>query len=1096
MLKRITLMLAIAFIASIPIFGQVTTSSISGNVKSVQGESLAGATITATHTPSGTVYTTLAKSDGNFILPGLRTGGPYTVKIDFVGFQSEILSDIFLQLGEPYNIQSQLGTEAKELSGVVVVGKGRKAAPERGNMTTVLNNRVLTTMPTVSRSITDFTRLTPQAYGNSFGGRDARLNNITVDGANLNNNFGLNDDPLPGAGNSPVSLDAFDEISVNISPYDVKQGNFTGANIAAVTKSGTNTFHGTAYYYFRNEDLVGTKVKNQKALAQAGKTTIYGASLGGPIIKNKLFFFINAESEKKPPAAGVTWTPTGGSGSGNISSVTVADLQRVSDYVKSFGYDPGVYDNFPSFKNENRKFLAKIDWNISSKHKLTLKYSDFKGQQDFQPSQSGNVGGTQSGVTYGPKFSATAMGFNNINYVQDDIVRSGAFELNSIFNSRFSNQLLATVTQIKSDKNRNGDLFPFVDILKNGQNYISVGNEPFNGNNNKVANDIITITDNFTYYAGKHTLTAGLSYEYQKVGNMFMRGATGYYIFASVDDFVNNAAPVKFSQTYSLVPGKDAVYSAELKIGQLAAYVQDEINFTPKFKLIAGLRVDKPIYPEQPLENPANSALTFRDRDGNPLQVTTGSFPKAVPLFSPRAGFRWDLYGDKTLIIRGGTGLFTGRIPFVYLTNIPTNSGMYQYSSNVNNTLAGVNMNNYLFNPSPTAYNPFYNSSLPANLFPKTAGSVASADFVVTNKNFKFPQIWRTNLGIDQQLGKGWKASLDVMYTKDINATSMYNANQNALTSTVTTGGFTRPAFSANSNAARRVNSNITNAMVLDNTKKGQSFAFTGQLTKEFTNGFYGSIAYTYTFAQDVTANPGSQASSVWNANPTSNNLNTPELSYSNYAIPHRVVANVSYRKEYIKHLATTISLFYEGRSQDRYSYIYNGDINWDGASQDLMYVPTDARNTSEIQFVSKSYANGQTYTAAQQAEMFEAYIEQDPYLRKHRGQVVERYGATMPWFNRWDAKLVQDIFTNIGSRRHTLQLTADVYNVANLISKNWGIRKLYTVNNPLRVESITGGIPTFSISPYNNAPVTKTFVDNVSTSTTWSMQIGVRYIF
>lgn len=1090
-------MLAILLVAGFYSFGQVTTSSITGNIKSVQGEPLVGATVTATHVPSGTVYTTIAKSDGNFILPGLRTGGPYTIKIDFVGLKSEVLENIFLQLGEPYDIQSILGTEAKEMETVVVTGRGRKAAAEKGNLSTVLNNRVLTTMPTVSRSITDFTRLTPQANGTSFAGRDYRLNNITVDGANLNNNFGLSDDPLPGAGNSPVSLDAFDEISVNISPYDVKQGNFTGANIAAITKSGTNTFHGTAYGYFRNEDLTGNKVKNQRALKQAGTTKIYGASVGGPIIKNKLFFFINAETEKKPPAAGITWTPTGGSGNGNISDVTVADLERVANYVKSFGYDPGVYDNFPAFKNENRKLLAKIDWNISKKHKLTLKYSDFKGEQDFQPSQSGNIGGTQAGVTYGPKFSKTAMGFSGINYVQLDIVKSGAFELNSIINSRISNQLLATVTQIQSDKNRNGDFFPFVDILKSGQNYISVGNEPFNGNNNKVHNDIYTITDNFTYYGGKHTLTAGISYEYQQVGNMFMRGASGYYLFASVDDFVNNAAPIKFAQTYSLIEGKDAVFSAELKIGQLAGYIQDEINFNPRFKLIAGLRVDKPIYPEQPLENPANSALTFNDRDGNPLKVTTGTFPNPTALFSPRVGFRWDLYGDKSLIIRGGTGLFTGRIPFVYLTNIPTNSGMYQYSANVNTTLAGVNMNNYLFNPDPRAYNPFYNSSLPSNYFPKTAGSVASADFAVTAKDFKFPQIWRSNIGVDQQLGKGWKLSLDVMFTKDINATAMYNANQSQPTSTVTTGSVSRPAFSANNNAARRVNSNITNAIVLDNTKKGHSFVFTAQLAKEFTKGFYGSIAYNYSFAQEITANPGSQASSVWNANPTSNTLNTQELSFSNYATPHRIVANVSYRKEYVKHLATTISLFYDGGIQGRYSYIYNGDLNYDGFSQDLMYVPTNALDPNQIRFIAtKTYANGVTYTAAQQAEIFEAYINQDPYLSKHRGQVVERFGAKMPWFNRWDAKIIQDIFTNIGKNRHTLQITADIYNFANLLSKNWGIRKLYTVNNPLRVESISGGIPTFSISPYNNAPVTQTFVDNVSTSTTWSMQLGLRYIF
>jgi outer membrane receptor protein involved in Fe transport len=1101
MLKRISVFLSMLMLMGGFLQAQVTTSTITGNVKTVGGESLVGATITATHTPSGSVYNTIAKKDGFFTLPGLRVGGPYTVKIEFVGQESKVFEGIILQLGEPYTIDVVLGETTKELEGVTVTGKIRRTASDKGGMSTVLNNRVLTTMPTISRSITDFTRLTPQAKGNSFGGRDYRSNNITVDGANLNNNFGLTDDPLPGSGNSPVSLDAFDEISVSVSPFDVKQGNFTGGNIAAITKSGTNTFKGTAYYYFRNEKFIGDKVKDQKALKPAGKTTIFGGSIGGPIIKNKLFFFVNAEKETKPPAAGITWTPTGGSGQGNVSDVTKADLDLVANYVKGMGYDPGVYDNFPSFKNENYKILGKLDWNINNKHKLTLKYSDFKGTQDFGPSQSGNVGGTQSGLTYGPKFSKTAMGFSSTIYQQIDVVKSGALELNSNFSPRLSNQFLATITQIKSDKEGQGDPFPFVDIFKvvgsNSQNYISLGTEPFNGRNNKVLNDIYTITNNLTFYAGKHTLTAGVSYEYQKVGNMFMRGANGYYAFASVSDFVNNRAPIKFAQTYSLIDGKDAIFSAELKIGQLAAYVQDEINFNPKFKLTLGLRVDKPVYPEQPLENPANSALTFQDVNGNPLKITTGQFPKASPLFSPRVGFRWDLYGNKSLIVRGGTGIFTGRIPFVYLTNIPTNSGMYQYSSNVNIGSAGVNMNNYLFSSNTTEYNPFYNNSLPANYFPTTAGSVASADFAVTAKKFKFPQIWRTNLAVDQSFGQGWLVSIEAMYTKDINATAMFNANQSQPTSTVTTGGFVRPAFAANNNASRRVNTGITNAIVLDNTKKGQSFILTAQLSKAFSNGFYGSVAYNYTFSQDVTANPGSQASSVWNANPTSGTLNDRELSYSRYAVPHRVIANVSYRKEYLKHLGTTISFFFEGTYQDRYNILYNGDINWDGYAQDLLYVPTNATDPSQIRFIaSKTYGNGVTYTGAQLAQIFEEYIAQDPYLSKTRGQVVERYGAKAPWYNKVDARIAQDVFVNIGKRKHTLQVTADVFNVGNLLNKNWGVRRQTTITNPLVVENVTGGVPTFSVAPFNNAPVTKSFMNNVSTLSTWSMQMGIRYIF
>jgi hypothetical protein len=1088
---------------TVVVLAQVTTSTITGSAKSANGEFLVGATITATHVPSGTVYTTIAQKDGLFTLPGLRVGGPYTVRVDFVGQESQSYDNIYLQLGEAYNINAVLGIKEKELAGVVISSTGRRAAADKGGMSTVMGARQLTTLPTISRSITDFTRATPQANGNNFGGRDARYNNITVDGANLNNNFGLSTDPLPGAGNNPVSLDAIQEVSVSLAPYDVKQGNFTGGNIAAITKSGTNTYHATAYTYWQNQKLVGDKVAGEKANNPDFKSRIYGASAGGAIIKNKLFLFVNYEKETKPPASGITWSPTGGSGSGNTSEVTAADLQKVSDYLSNtFDYNPGVFDNFPSFKNENHKVLGKLDWNISSQHKLTLKFSDFKGVQDFQPSQSGNIAGTFSGATYGPKFSASAMSFSSVLYQQEDIVRSGAFELNSNFKGRFSNQLLATATKIRSDKTHEGANFPFIDILWDAptdkRNYISVGNEPFNGNNNKVHNDVFTVTDNFSYYSGKHSLTAGVSYEFQKVGNMFMRGSQGYFVFANVNDFVTNKAPLKYAQTYSLIEGQDAVFSAQLKIGQLSAYLQDEINFTPQFKLTFGVRMDKPIFPEDPIENPANSLLSFQDLKGNSVKYSNGVWPKATALFSPRVSFRYDLMGDKSVIIRGGTGLFTGRIPYVYLTNIPTNSGMYQYSASVDNTVSGINMNNFLLDPDPKTYNPFFNTSLPANRFPTTAGTVASADFVVTDPNYKFPQIWRTDFAVDQQLGKNWKLTVEMLYTKDINATYMFDANQNAPTGTVTTGSYTRGYFT--SSGSRRLNSNISNAMVLTSASKGSSFVATAQIEKAFTKGFYGSLAYTYTFAQNLTENPGSQASSVYNANNTAGTLNDLELAYTNFAVPHRVIANVSYRVEYLKHLGTTISMIYEGAPQGRYTYVYNGSVNNQGQnSANLMYIPTDARNASEIKFVDRSYTingNPVLFTAAQQAEIFEAYISQDKYLNKHRGQVAERNGAQYPWYNRVDMKLIQDIFTNIGKQRHSLQFSADVFNVLNLLNNKWGIRDIYTVRNPLTVSSVTNGIPSFYITSYNGAPVSKTFVNNVSTATTWAMQLGLRYIF
>ncbi|MEJ0102116.1 MAG: carboxypeptidase regulatory-like domain-containing protein [Bacteroidota bacterium] len=1041
MLKRIHLLL-LAIAATIFTTAQVTTSSITGTVTGSNDEPLPGATVTAVHTPSGTKYVTISKTGGVFNLPGLRAGGPYTVTINFVGYKQQAIDNITLILGDAYNINAEMIAEAVDLSAVVISSTRRRAAQDRSGASTNISQAQLSTLPTISRSITDYTRITPQSNGTSFAGRDNRMNNVQVDGANLNNNFGLSSDLLPGSGN-PISLDAYQEISVNISPYDVKQSGFTGAGISAITKSGTNTFHGSIYGSYRNQSYNGTRVADTKLPSPAATNNkIYGATIGGPIIKNKLFFFINGEIEKSN-APGVTYSPKGGSGNGTASSVPIDSLKVLSDYLQSkYGFDPGAYDNFPNFATDNYKILGKIDWNISNAHKLTLKYSDFRNTGYAQPSPSGGINGasSQSGIiSYTPspgRFGPSSMAFNNVNYSIVDKVRSGAIELNSNFRGKFSNQFIATLTKISSIKGHDGATFPFADIIGltagSKNNYLSFGNEPFNGNNNQVINDIYTVTDNFSYYAGKHTITAGASYEYQKVGNMFMAGSQGYYVYGSLDDFLNNRAPKLFSLTYSLKEGEDAVFSANMKIAQLGVYLQDEVNINPRFKLTYGLRIDRPIYPEQPLENPAISALDLLDKNGNTTNYTTGKWPKASWYYSPRVGFRWDIYGDKKLIFRGGTGVFTGRIPFVYLTNVPSNSGMYQFGA-----LITSNLDNFLFNPDPHAYNPFYNTTLNSSQFPTAAGTVAPGSFAVTDPKFKFPQVWRTNLAIDKSLGKGWNLTLEALYTKDINDPIMRNANQKAPDTVVNVGpGDTRGRYSSTN--ARRVNTAISNAIVLDNTNKGSSFAITALLSKNFSKGFYGSLAYTFTQSMDVSPNPGSQATSTWSGIYTSKTQNDQELAYSQYAIPHRVVATLSYRVEYLKHLASTFTFFYEGSSQGTYSYIYNGDINNDGNTADLMYIPKDP---SEIRFTSMT-VNGITYSAQEQSDLFFKFIEQDKYLDKHKGQVAERNGAKYPWYHRVDFNFQQDIFTNLGKNRNTLQFNAAVVNFLNLLNNDWGIKK------------------------------------------------------
>ncbi|MES2777910.1 MAG: carboxypeptidase regulatory-like domain-containing protein [Bacteroidota bacterium] len=1084
---KMRLLSLMAFLSiSLFTFAQVTTSSITGSVKDDKGASLEGATVSAIHQPSGTPYATSSKKGGGFNIPGARIGGPYKVTVSFAGFAPSEFDNIFLVLGEPYNINVTMSTTASDLVSVVVSGVKRKAATEKAGAATSVGLRQLQNLPTISRSITDFTRLTPQANGNSMGGRDGRYNNITVDGANLNNNFGLSTDALPGGGN-PISLDAIEELSVNIAPYDVRQANFTGANIAAVTKSGTNTFHGSVYGLFRNQNYSGLKVSDVKlADPVKSKNVTYGATLGGPIIKNKLFFFGSYENEENT-FPGITWSPTGGSGTGNISSTPIDSMRKLSNFLQStYGYNTGAYDNFPNFASKNRKILGRVDWNIMRGQKLTVKYSDYDSRNDVQVNAL-SVSNLGSALTSVARFGSQAMSFANSNYAFHDVVKSLSFELNSTFNSKFANQFLATYTKVRTTRETESPLFPFVDILKsNNNNYMSFGRELFS-NNNDVKNNTLNITNNFTYFAGKHTITAGASYEYQTVGNQFMPASQGYYVYNNLNDFITNAQPKAFSLTYSIVPGDDAPYSANLKIGQLGIYAQDEINVNSQLKLNVGLRVDRPVYPEQPLSNPAITALNLYDKDGNITHYDVGMWPKATNYWSPRAGFRWDVEGDKVLTIHGSSGVYTGRIPFVYLTNMPTNSGVYQRSE----VATTAQLANIRFRPDAA----FYKS-----LFPQGANTTPpSGGFVGIDPDFKFPQVWRTNLGFDRRFGQGWILGMDVLFTKDINSVYMFNANQTAPTSTVTLGSTTRPAFTSTATTVRRLNNGITNAIILTNSNKGAQFASTVQLTKNFAKGFGGSLAYTYTFATEITSNPGSTAASVWQANATSNTQNSIESSFSGFSVPHRIVGSLSYTKEYIKHLGTTISLFYEGAIQGAYSYIYNGDLNFDGnTSADLMYIP---RNASEITFASQTVGTT-VYTAQQQSDAFFKYVAQDKYLSSHMGQNAERNAARQPWYNRVDFKFLQDIFTNVGKNKHTIQLTLDCTNFLNLLNRDWGIRSFQVVNNPLRVASVTAGVPSFTLATYTptgaTAPILldRTFINNNSLTSTWRLQVGARYRF
>ncbi|PTS97579.1 cell envelope biogenesis protein OmpA [Pedobacter sp. HMWF019] len=1104
MRNSLLIFLFFLFTASVA-FSQVTSSSVSGSVKDAKGGVLPGASVRATHVPSGTSYAAAANKDGLFNIPGMRIGGPYKIEVTYVGFNKSTYTDITLELGQPFILNAVLSDSGVQLNAVSITGTKRIVNAKSGASTNI-NKTALATLPSFSRSITDFTRITPQSTGTSFAGRDSRSNSITVDGANLNNTFGTSSDLLPGGGAQPISIESYDELSINISPFDVKQSGFTGAGVFATTKSGTNTFHGSAYTYYKNQSFNGTMIGDVDISAAVAKssTQTYGFTLGGPIIKNKLFFFANAETEKTTNP-GVNFSPKGGSGVGTVSATPIQDLKAVSDYLNTkYGYQTGVYDNFPAFQNKNTKVLLKLDWNINDKNKLSVKYSYLHATADQIINSSGtpNSGSyTFTGANGLPstrangglpngRFSLKSMGFENSNYGFLNKVSTGTAELNSTISPKLSNQLLLTFKNYDNPRTSKGGVFPTIDIFNGaGDNYISAGSDP-NTKYNEIIDNTVSLYDNITYYAGKHTITGGINYEFQKIGNSFMPGAAGSYIYNSLDDFLNDRAPIQFTYNYSLIPGVDQVFSANLKVGTISLYAQDEYAVSDNFKITYGLRADKGLYLQDPVENPQITALQLPDALGNMTSYNTGKWPKSRILLSPRAGFRASLLEDKSLVIRGGMGIFTGRIPYVFLTNSPSNSAMYNFGG----VATADQLKNIKFSPDPSVY---------ANLFPQVAGTALQNSTVVIDQNFKFPQVFRADLGVEKNLGNGFTATFEAIYTKDINATRMRNANLKTPTGVINEGDGSRVRYVGTNGTAvqavdRSIYPNLGSVIVLENTNEGYSSALTAQLSKNFFNGFNASIAYTYTKSKEAFSTAGSTAASVWSATSNVGTTNDVELRNSANYVPHRIVASASYKFNYLKHGATTIGLFYEGQAgSSPFSYVINGDINGDGnASSDLMYIPKRASDLKFTQYTATVNGVAYTYTPQQQAAALEQFINNSPYLSKHRGQYADRNAAFSPWYNRIDANILQDFYINTGGTKHTLQLSAVVINLPNLLSKYWGIRQFNTTNSPLTYTSIdANGVPAYNLRQFNGKLITQPY-QNAASGTTWSLLIGAKYMF
>lgn len=1083
-MRKILLLLTMVVTASMAALAQgVTTSSISGKVTDQAGSGLPGANVVATHTPSGTTYGTTSLGDGKFTIPSMRIGGPYTVKFSFVGYQERVVNDVYLSLGSGTNLNVQLTEQSMELSEVVVSStKGDIFSSDRTGASTNITKQTLATMPTISRSINDFTRLTPQASGLGFVGADARFNNITIDGSYFNNSFGLASQPGGRTGSTPVSLDAIEEVQVNIAPYDVRQAGFVGAGVNAVTRSGTNEFSGSAFYNFRNESMVGDKAKGKDVITQDFNVNQYGFRLGGPILKDKLFFFANAEIERRSePGTSFRANQGGEPVAGNVTRVLASDLDNLRTYMlNNFGYETGPYEGYNN-ETKSDKYLIKLDYNINQNHKVSVRYNFLDSETDVLASNSSSLG-------FGSRRSnLQALNYQNSNYIQTEKIQSVIGELNSRFGIKISNQVIAGFTYQNEDRASRGDFFPLVEIQNAGSTYITMGFEPFTPNN-KLNYKTYQFQNNLTYFMDKHTITAGVNFERFEYENVFFPGSQSVYVYNSLNDFYSDAnaylannsiatSPVslrRFQLRYSALPG-GAEPVQPTKVNYFGFYVQDEFEPFEGLKVTAGIRGDVPTFSETGYANSTVESLTFRDQDGNPLSLNTAQLPESKMLISPRVGFNYDVFGNRSTQVRGGTGLFTGRPVFVWISNQIGNNGVLTGFIQNDNTTTRP------FKPNAGAYIPA-NATLPT-----------SAELAITDPDFKFPQVWRSNIAVDQKLPYGFIATVEFIYTQDINGITYYNANLPA-----PQAGFAgpdgRPRWTSN-----RLNAYATSAEVLTNTDEGYSQSFSVKLEKTIVKGFSGMAAYNFGRAKN-TIDPGSIARGTWTNNPVEFDANNPYLRYSSNDQRHRAIANLNYRKEYAGFGATQVSLFWEGRNQGRFSYTYSNDMNGDGGFGDLMYIP---RNTSEMFFETYTPSGATApYTAAQQATDWDNYIAQDEYLSANRGSIAERNGAIFPWVFRADFSVAQEFYIEAGGKRNTLQLRFDIFNVGNMLNDEWGVGYTTANNRALQYRSVNGqGQPVFRLTPLSVSngqivPVSETFVSGTTLADVWQAQFGIRYIF
>ena len=1125
-IKVLTLALLLAFVCLVQVNAQSTTSSVTGTATDADGI-LPGAVITLVHVPSGTQYATIANQKGQFRLEGLRTGGPYRLEATYVGHNKTIVNIQRLLLGDvhEYDVQLEMENNLRE-----VVVAGNRAAERKDGSSENFSAEELNNIPSTDRRIEDVLRFSPYYQdGGVFSSLNPSMNNYSIDGANFNFNMGLDNNRMPGGGNAfldgysgtPFSMESLSEIQIVNSAFDVKNSNFLGASVNAVTKSGTNTFKAVAYTAYRDEHLRGNRIDGQYLGARAPQQcNTYGLSLSGPILKDKLFFYVNAEWEHVPRTIHYWQLSEDGkeNGANNISRVTAEDMKRFANDLKTmYGWDPGSIDDFEG-ENDYFRLMTRIDWNINQNHKLMVRYNQVNTSKDNNITSPGL--GCNDGRT-----SIYSQIFRGSTWAQKDNVYSLTAELNSRLGDNMNNKLLASFT-FNDANNRECDAnFPTIEIMKtydgDGQlhNYMTAGYDP-NAWNNGIKEKSWNVVDNFTMSVDNHFLTFGGAFEAITSDNCYMKYGAGYYRYASYDDFLNKRAPVAFAMSWSLTGEERA--RADVSYNRFSLYAQDEWKISKRLRLLYGIRMDLPMYVNDRYENPSIADINF-----NGQRLDTKDWPKAVPLFSPRVGFNYSVTEDESVRLRGGTGIFTGRFPFILLSKMQEGSGMLQTNVQVPSTAtdnAKKTLLSYLDGKgvlTPQQVLTQVVPNLPENLqhlFPTQAGAQANIESI--DKNFKMPQIWKSTLAVDWKMPLPFPAELTVegTFAKNINALIVRDLNVDA--EKVESRQFSGPddRYYYPGGTQKRYFSEEDNKYVysgyayeLTNTNKGYSASIMAQLKAEPVRNLHLMAAYTYNISKTAMDVKGNNLSTIMTQQPTVNGYNYTKLMNSRYLMtPHRLIASASYRfNDRCQKASTQVTLFYEGRYNNTYSHVYTWDMNNDGVNMDLIYVPA---TKDEIRFEEYS-AGGKTFTVEEQQEAFWKFINQDPYLKTRKGQYAEAWGAYNPWFNQVDLKLSREYRFKVGKSINRLQFNLDILNIGNLINSSWGCRKAGSAAGwkPLVkagkavVENVVDGVktytPVYRLANYKDEKGETKLIDHTfdvqkNANYCWQMQIGVKYYF